>query len=521
MTHKHFTSFFHKNFKFIILGIIFISLRLYQINQPLIEMHHVRQTQTAMIAKNLLEDRFNLFYTRIDWHGNDVSYYVQEFPLYQSIVALFWKILGKREIIGRCVSLFFSILATVFLYKISKELFSRNVAYWTAVFFAISPISIFLSRAFMINMTSLSLYLVGFYYWLLWFDRNHPYLIIPPIITFTLATLNNITTGLPFFIPILYLTIKYWKNSRKFYFSLILFWSIFTTTILAWNLHAARVNNLYYPAQSAENLLVHFFFQPGYSRFNLYLWFRIFMYLLFFAAGFHGFTTLSLGIKSLWKGGSKSSCILLSWVSGAILYYLVYFTALSGHNYYILPVIPILSICIGLSINYLLIKYRMSNLKFNIKVLILIFIMTIPIWIIIALLHMTHEDRVSYDAALSAKRYSSEKDLVLVATLHTLNAPPEMYPTTLYYANRRGWNIGNASKPNIDCSTIERFRQHGAKFLIVTFGKYEHNKITNRFPLYRKFFSRESGIDAKDQLIKLKKKYTVIEESKNYILFRL
>lgn len=39
---------------------VFLSLRLYGIGEPLVEMHNVRQTQTAMITRNLLNDNFNV-----------------------------------------------------------------------------------------------------------------------------------------------------------------------------------------------------------------------------------------------------------------------------------------------------------------------------------------------------------------------------------------------------------------------------------------------------------------------------
>ena len=64
------------------------SLRLQWLETPLLDGHRWRQVDTAAIARNLYEDRFNVFYPQVDWGGRS-GYVESEFPLLPAIAALF------------------------------------------------------------------------------------------------------------------------------------------------------------------------------------------------------------------------------------------------------------------------------------------------------------------------------------------------------------------------------------------------------------------------------------------------
>lgn len=515
ITQKEPMSRYNKIILFVFLGIIFILLRIYKINQPLLEMHSVRQTQTAMITKNLLKDNFNFLNTRIDWTGNEPGYFVQELPFYQIIVASFWKIFGTHDLYGRLVSLLFSIFCAIYLFKIADRLFSTSVAYWAVFFFAICPLSIFMSRSFMINMTSLSLSLIGFYFWLVWSDTKTFKTFAVASISLILATLINLPVVFPAIISIGYVTFRKRDKALKFYLPLLFFGGLFIILNIAWNMHASQINTIFEPGWDARSAFYHFF-GIGVSRFNLYYLFRILMYLIYFVLGFHGLLLLTNGLKITWSQKTEGSRILLAWFSGGILYYFVFFNAIRGHNYYALPIVPIACILIGNSIVHFIKKY-LAQKKIMPKIIAILFIITIPLWIAFPLLHSLEQDRISYEAGLEVKNHSEPEDLVLVGILHT-NVASEVYPTILYYAERKGWNIAKTTKPEINKTTVDNLRSLGAKFLIVTFGKFEYRPISSKFPLF-KYFSHEVNIDTKQIIAKLKNQYETIVEKGNYILF--
>lgn len=506
-----------KNIHLILLLSVFLLLRLYGIREPLIDMHNVRQTQTAMIARNLLNDNFNILYTRIDWDGDKPGIVVQEFPLYQLIVAVAWKIIGPYDIIGRLVSLAFSILAALYLFRISKLLFDGTVAYWTVAFFAICPMAVFMSRSFMINMMALSFSLVSLYHWLVWSKEREIRFALYGTLMFTLAALINLTTILPVAVVVAYLVFKKWENNRETYLSVALLATVFFGANLLWSSHAANVNSIYYPQWSSGVLLQHFL-GLDVSRLDPYKWFRIASYFVVFVAGIHGVIFSLWGLKSVWQRWSDSGRILIIWCLGGTLYYLIFFNALAGHNYYSLPIIPLLSILIGVAVSHEALSFLKRRGR-GWQVAAVLFVVTLPLWVLPPILHSTEEDFVSYKAGLAARAHSQKNDLILVGILHTNVASP-VYPTILYYADRRGWNIATSFDPDLSQRKIDSLRNRGAKVLVLTYGVQPPPQITSLFPFYR-YFSHRVDIETSQLIDSLKKRYVVMEEDKSYVIFRL
>ena len=56
-------------------GILFLSLlaHTYAITAPIDDHHGWRQSQTAMITRNLYREGFNLWSPKIDWEGKEIG----------------------------------------------------------------------------------------------------------------------------------------------------------------------------------------------------------------------------------------------------------------------------------------------------------------------------------------------------------------------------------------------------------------------------------------------------------------
>jgi 4-amino-4-deoxy-L-arabinose transferase-like glycosyltransferase len=504
------------NIQLIVLFLAFLLLRLYGITEPLVDMHNVRQTQTAMIARNLLTDNFNILYTRVDWEGDKRGIVVQEFPLYQLIVALTWKIIGRYDIIGRLVSLLFSIIAVLYLFKIARLLFNQRIAYYAVLFFGLCPIAVFMSRSFMINMLALSFSLVGLFYWVVWSETKRICPALHATFMLTLAALINLTTILPVAVVIGYIALKRWENNSRTLIACLSFATVFLGGNLLWNLHAAHVNAIYYPQWSGTTLLRHFLGLEV-SRLDLYKWYRITIYFVVFVVGIHGAVLFLSGLRLLWRRGSSGSQMLIAWLLGGVLYCLVFFNALAGHNYYLLPVVPVAGIVVAISLDYWVAHFRAKPgwIKKTISVL---FVATLPLWLFFPIVHSTEKDDIAYEAGLAAREHSQENDLILVAILHT-NVASSVYPTILYYADRQGWNVMTSFDPYFDQQKVDSLSRKGAKLLVLTYGKESGSRLIQLFPLHG--FSHEVKIDASRLVKLLKSKYAVVEERNNYIVFKL
>jgi len=92
-------------FLFIIFGLGFV-LRTYRVDNPVADWHSWRQADTAAVARNLATEKFNIFYPQahnfFKQNPNDLDnpnrYFLNEFPFYNAVVAIFYKVFGVKEV---------------------------------------------------------------------------------------------------------------------------------------------------------------------------------------------------------------------------------------------------------------------------------------------------------------------------------------------------------------------------------------------------------------------------------------
>ena len=109
-------------------------LRLYKIDIPLADHHSWRQADTAAVARNFIKTGFDFFKPQIDnfipLHlgvPNKERLFLVEPPIYNSLVAGVYSILGVDIKWARMVSILFSLGSAFLLYLISKRFFGEKV----------------------------------------------------------------------------------------------------------------------------------------------------------------------------------------------------------------------------------------------------------------------------------------------------------------------------------------------------------------------------------------------------------
>jgi 4-amino-4-deoxy-L-arabinose transferase-like glycosyltransferase len=123
--------------------------------QPILEFHGFRQTQTAITAYWMMQEGWQLDYqTPVAGYPWAIPF---EFPIYQSIVALIAGLGGfPLDPIGRFVSLFFLFASALPAFGITRRLgLSREVPWVFSALVWSSPIYLFWGRTFMIETTAL------------------------------------------------------------------------------------------------------------------------------------------------------------------------------------------------------------------------------------------------------------------------------------------------------------------------------------------------------------------------------
>src|SRR6184192_4398944 len=159
--------------KFVIaLSILAVAVRLFSINQPYIDRWSWRQSDVASIARNFEENGFHFTYPQIDWAGDAPGYVGTEFPILPFVAAICYKFAGVHEWIGRLQAVIFFAASLPFFFLLVREIFGDRAAIWATFFYSFAPLNVFAGRSFMPDVPSLSVALVGLYFFLRWTQHS-------------------------------------------------------------------------------------------------------------------------------------------------------------------------------------------------------------------------------------------------------------------------------------------------------------------------------------------------------------
>ncbi|KPQ37765.1 MAG: 4-amino-4-deoxy-L-arabinose transferase and related glycosyltransferases of PMT family [Phormidesmis priestleyi Ana] len=162
-------------FPLLFLTLLALVPRVYHLDAPVIGVHSWRQADTAAIARNFYEtmlahpglsELWRFAYPQVDWGGG--GYAETEFPLYPALVSLLYRLFGPHEVYARGLSVVFSVVGLYFLYRLVTLCFDRTVAFWSALFYAILPLSVFYGRTIQPESLVIMSSLGGLYYFWRW-----------------------------------------------------------------------------------------------------------------------------------------------------------------------------------------------------------------------------------------------------------------------------------------------------------------------------------------------------------------
>lgn len=417
--------------KAILLSIVLVglALRLIAIGLPLLD---TRQAQTAAIARHLYRNGYNVLYPQVDWLGSGPGYLVLEFPLFNLIVALLYLPFGVHEVLGQLVSVTFWVGTMWMLYRLAKKYYDTRVAVFALLFFALSPLSISLSRAFQPESTMLFLYLATVYYFSEWSDEGRNSQFVLAAFCGALAILVKmpaVFVGL----PLLYLA--YLKYGRHLFGKpkLWLFAILILLPATLWYYHGAQVNVAYPSAVSGAWSLSNWFSFATLISPQFYL--QLFETEIGWVLTPLGFVLLLLGLAL--KVKDRRELLFHVWLASVGLYLLVFNYHAMTHNYYHLPMVPVAAIFIGKALAALLdvgvfkrtvLDRRLFQLVAGVVVLGIVLRYAYPVYI-------THRGlRHIPEAARAVQQVTKPDDLVIASTM-------DGNPGFMYYSDRKGWGF--------------------------------------------------------------------------------
>ena len=133
----------------VLLIVFAVAVRLSGVTNPPVDIHHVRQSDTASIARNMAREGLDLFHPRVDWAGPDAGTVESELPLYNALVAAGWSRSGSTGAAGWAWARLLSILAWIggglaLWLWVRRRL--EGPAWAFLVLYALSPLAVAFSR---------------------------------------------------------------------------------------------------------------------------------------------------------------------------------------------------------------------------------------------------------------------------------------------------------------------------------------------------------------------------------------
>jgi hypothetical protein len=458
--------------KLILILILLIGfvVRLYRFDGPVADWHSWRQADTSAVSRNFVAEGFDLLHPKFDdlsnvptgLYDNPQGYRFVEFPIYNVLQAGFFMVFGGLTIEewGRLVTIFSAIFSAIFIFLIVKRRADTLSALLASLFFCILPFNIYYTRTLLPDPLGITFTLGSIYFFDLWVNAKKFSILN---FNFLLALILSLSALLikPFaiFYTLPLISIAY----DKFGFDMLKKWQFYIFVFLSvlpfglWRIWMAQ-----YPEGIPQS---NWLFNGNNIRFKgaFFQWIfatRIGQYIL----GFWGLPLFILGLVV----NKKNSLFFLSFVASSLAYVSVVATGNVQHGYYQLPLIPMISIYLGIGGAFLINppKEFISRIK------------TIPIFIICVLFMLGFSWFIVRDffninnrsivIAGEAVNKLTPKDARVIA-------PYEGDTSFLYQTKRKGWASFEKSLPELI--------KMGADYLVLVNPKKEDYGIGEKYKI--------------------------------------
>lgn len=440
-------------------GFLLLAQRLAHFGPELDEPHLWRQSDTAHYAQDLFERGFDLLHPAVCWMGPHRTL-VLEFPLPQAVMALGYHIFGEDHRVARAVTFGFFLVAAWCLHGLVREILGRGVASWTLLAYLGMPLALFYSRAVHIDYPALAFAHAMAWCWVRAALRGSRRWLLLGVALAIPAVLIKAPYAATVLLPIVVVGLRspHWRRLLPVMPALVVPVLVF----VAWQRHSLAVNATapdwsFIPTYRRFVDNAHWYYGEWRQRLDLERWATVAGRLTFEGVGLLGLIPtcaggcLVLAQRRLWP--------VAAWLAGLGFYVLVFFNLNVVHNYYQIPLLAPLAICLVVGLAWVASVLTRSTETASRLVMGLV--------VACAGLGVMHAERHYYvvpapylEVAALVREHTPEDALVVV----TFRELDPRAPHILYPAHRDGWSI---PERDLTPDLLERLRQEGATHLAI------------------------------------------------------
>jgi hypothetical protein len=423
--------------------IVFFVLRFYGITDaPLENGHNWRQSLTNMIARNFLQVDPSILYPRIDYDGNNSGIIGSEFPFFNYLIYLFYKIFGFAHWYGRLINLVVSSFGIWFFYRLLKRFFDEKLAFTASMIF-LTSIWFAFSRKSMPDTFCISLVIISVFYACRYLYDNRRSALLLFFFFASLAVLCKIPAL--YFLSILCVPLFDSKVAFRSKVMVSIAGAMVLVLVYLWYFYwvpyllAKYHFQLYFPKE----------FMEGIRELSLYVPETCERFYFSAMQSFLAFCSFVFGLFILIRKAERTKLLLIGITSLFFAAFIIKTGAVFPlHNYYVVPFVPVMVFVAAHGI------LAIKTAWLRIAVLALIMIEGV--------LNQQHDFRIKDKEYCKLKMesiaegFSDRQDLFLVNGGQS--------PQAMYFLNRRGWSMNSG---DIDLSLTDSLHVLGCRYLFI------------------------------------------------------
>lgn len=464
-----------RKFEYTVLSMILIFgflVRTYKINNPVADWHSWRQADTASVTRTYISQGINLLYPR--YHDissiqtgklNLKGYRMVEFPFFNAAAALLsgTSQIFTMEVWSRLITIFCAITSGYVLYLIGKRFLGTWGGLLSAFFYLFIPFNIYFTRVILPDPMGVMFGIISLWCFANFFDNKGDFFLYLSGIFFAAMMLIKPYFGFYIF-PMIYLAIKKYGVKKIFVDRNVLFRALAFLTIsllpfVIWRTWISRFPEgipFYTWAFNGDNIR----FKPSY-------WYWIFGERLgHLILGSLGLIPFVFGVFNT----KIKNLFIHLFLFGALSYVVIIATANVMHDYYQIPIIPVIALTLSAGTVFMWVQEIFNKWLVRITLILSIGVMLITGWNqIVGDYNVNHPEILEAGAEVDK---ITPKDALVVT-------PYDGDTAFLYATKRWGW-------PALD-NSIDNIIKEGASYYVsVNLGSTDTKMIASRFKTVEK-----------------------------------